>query len=167
VIDQPMPSTFKYSFFAGAIVALVFGFWLIQLWDAENQVRLHSAHFLHQIEMRNANGAGDFLALAFHDDWGHDRALVLNRLRLVLRLFSSLTITTSEPQVTLDSRDATWRASIQLAGTGGDYAPEIIERVNGLTKPFELHWRKESWGPWDWKLVEVKNPALELHDGMD
>lgn len=162
-----MPSTFKYSFFAGAIVALALGLWLTQLWGAENQVRLHSEHFLRQIEKRNAGAAGDFLALDYHDDWGHDRALVLNRLRLVLRLFSSLTITASPPQVTLHSSTATWSSSLRLAGAGGEFAPEIVERVNSLTKPFELHWRRESWRPWDWKLVEVKNPALALRGGME
>ncbi|HEY1583637.1 MAG TPA: hypothetical protein VGF73_11125 [Chthoniobacterales bacterium] len=40
--------------------------------------------------------------------------------------------------------------------------PQIIEWVNSLTTPFELRWRRESWKPWDWKLVEVRNPGLEL-----
>ena len=162
-----MPSTFKNSFIAGAIVALVLGLWLAQLWRAENQVRLHSEHFLRQIEKRNAAAAGDFLALDYHDNWGQDRTLLLNRLRLVLRLFSSLTITTTEPQVDVRSPDATWSAPIQLAGAGGEFAPQIIERVNSLTKPFELRWRQESWRPWDWKLVAVSNPALELNRDFD
>ena len=162
-----MPSTFKYGFFAGAIVALLIGLWLTQLWGAENQVRLHSEHFLQQVEKRNAAAAADFLAPDYHDDWGHDRALVLNRLRLALRFFSSLTITATAPQVTLNSSSAVWNASIKLQGTGGEFAPEIIGRVNSLTKPFDLRWRHESWRPWDWKLVEVCNHALELSGGMD
>ena len=162
-----MPTTFKYSFFAGTIAALLLGLWLAQLWQAENQVRLHSAHFLERLERRNAAAAGDFLALDYHDDWGHDRTLVLNRLHLVLRLFSSLTITASAPQVTLQPSAATWSASLQLGGAGGEFAPEVIGRVNSLTTPFTLHWRHESWRPWDWKLVEVSNPALELSRGME
>jgi hypothetical protein len=161
-----VPATFKYSFFGGAILTLILGLWLTQLWDAENQVRLHSEHFLRQIEKRNASAAGGFLAEDYRDPWGHNRALLLNRLRLILRFFSSLTITVTPPQVTLHSRDATWSSSIHLAGAGGEFAPEIIERVNSLTKPFELGWRQESWRPWDWKLVEVKNPALELRDEL-
>ena len=128
---------------------------------------MHSEHFLRQIEKRNAGAAGDFLAPDYHDDWGHDRALLLNRLRLVLRSFSSLPITASAPQVTLHSSHATWSSTIQLAGAGGEFAPEIIERVNSLTKSFQLDWRQESWRPWDWKLVRVSNPALELGGGMD
>jgi hypothetical protein len=160
-------STFKNSFIAGALVALVLGLWLARLWGSENQVRLHSGHFLRQIEKRNATAAGDFLALDYHDDWGQDRTLLLNRLRLVLRLFSSLTITATAPQVSLRSSDGTWSAPIQLGGAGGKFAPQIIDRVNSLTKSFELRWRHESWRPWDWKLVAVSNPALELSGGMD
>ncbi len=162
-----MFSTFKNSFIAGAIVAVVLGLWLANLWGSENQVRLHSEHFLRQIEKRNAAAAGDFIALDYHDDWGQDRALLLNRLGLVLRLFSSLTITATAPQVNLHSSDATWSAPIQLAGAGGEFAPQIIDRVNGLTKPFELRWRHESWRPWDWTLVAVNNPALELTSDFD
>ena len=146
---------------------MVLGFWLAQLWRTEKQVQLHSEHFLRQIEKRNAAAAADFLALDYHDDWGHDRALLLRRLRIVLHFFSSLAITVTAPQVTLQSSTATWSASIRLDGAGGEFAPEIIGRVNSLTKPFELHWRRESWRPWDWKLVEVSNPALEVSDGMD
>lgn len=156
-------STFKNSFLAGAIAALVFGLWLAHLWGSENQVRLHSEHFLRQIEKRNAAAAIDFIALDYHDDWGHDRALLLDRFRILLQLFSSLTITATEPDVTLSGSDATWTASIRLAGAGGEFAPQIIERVNSLTKPFTLRWRHESWRPWDWKLVAASNPALELN----
>jgi hypothetical protein len=148
-------------------VALVLGLWLARLWRSENQVRLHSEHFLRQIEKRNAAAASDFVALDYHDDWGQDRALLLNRLRLVLQLFSSLTITVTAPQVDFHSSAATWSAPIQLAGTGGEFAPQIIDRVNRLTKPFELRWRHESWRPWDWKLVEGSNPALELNRDLD
>jgi hypothetical protein len=165
--NQTVSSTFKHSFIGGAIVALVLGLWLAQLWSAENQVRLHSEHFLRQIEKRKAAGAGAFLAPDYHDDWGHDRALVLDRLRLVLPMFASLTLTVDVPQVTLDRSTATWSASIHLEGTGGEFAPGIIGRVNSLTTPFELHWRRESWRPWDWNLVQVSNPALDLRGGME
>ena len=38
----------------------------------------------------------------------------------------------------------------------------MIERINSLTSPFELRWRKQNWQPWDWKLVQVRNPSLQL-----
>ena len=161
-----MPPTFRHGFYAGIAAAVVVGLWLAQLWPAEKQVRLHSEHFLRQIEKRNWSAAGDFIATDYRDDWGHDRSLVLNRLRLTLQFFSSLTITESDSQVRLNPSAGSWSAKIQIGSRGGEIAPEIIARVNSLTGPFELHWRRESWRPWDWKLVRVSNPSLELPGGV-
>ncbi len=157
-----MSSTFKNSFYAGAILAGLWALWLAQLWQAEKQVRLHNDHFLQKIEHRNWSGAGDFISAAYRDDWGHDRSAVLSRLRLVLRSFSYLTITATNPQVSADAPAGWWSGRIQLAGAGSEYGPKIVSRVNGLREPFALHWRRESWRPWDWKLVKVSNPALEI-----
>ncbi len=157
-----MPSTFKISFYAGALFAAIAGLWLAQLWQAEKQVRLHSEHFLEQIALRDWSDAGDFIATDYQDDWGHDRKEILNRLRLVLRFFTSLTISPANPQVSANAPSGWWSAKVQIAGTGSEFAPEIIERVNGVTEPFVLHWRRQSWRPWDWKLVRVSNPGLEI-----
>ncbi|MEO7168253.1 MAG: hypothetical protein ABI787_11400 [Spartobacteria bacterium] len=160
-----MPVTFKNGFYVGMLLALFLGIWLMRLWTAENQVRLHSEHFLQKIEKRSWSGAGDFIAADYHDTWGHDRALVLNRLRMTLGFFSSLTITAVNPEVSAESSTGQWSAKIHLAGSG-EMAPAIIDRVDRLTAPFSLHWRRESWRPWDWKLVEVRNPSLELTGGI-
>lgn len=157
-----MSSTFKCSFYSAALLAVMIGLWLGQLWQAKKQVSLHSEHFIRQIEKRNAAAAGDFIATDYHDDWGHDRGAILKRLRLVLRFFSSLTISAANPQVGVNSPAGWWSAKVQLEGGGTEFAPQIISRVNGLAEPFVLHWRHESWRPWDWKLVRVSNPALEI-----
>lgn len=160
-----MPSTFKTSFYIGAVGAALFGLWLTQLWGAENQVRLHNEHFLAQIEQRDWAGAGDFISAEYQDDWGHDRTTVLQRLRLVLRAFTSLTIEAANPQVSADPPAGWWSAKVRISGGGSEFAPEIVARVNGLTDPFALHWRRESRYPWDWKLVRVSNPSLEISGG--
>jgi hypothetical protein len=155
-------STFKISFYAGALFAAMVGFWLAQLWQAEKQVRLHSENFIRQIEKRNWSAAGDFIAPDYHDDWGHDRTAILDRLHLVLHFFSSLTINAGNPQVSTDSPAGWWSAKVQIGGSGSEFAPEIVSRVNSLTEPFVLHWRHESWRPWDWKLVRASNPSLVI-----
>jgi hypothetical protein len=160
-------STFRNSFYAGSIVALLLGIWLARLWTAENQVRLHSEHFLDQLEQRRSASAVDFVANDYRDDWGDDRPLLLTRLRLVLRLFASLTITQGAAQVRIDPPFATWTAQVRLAGTGSEEAPAIIRRVNSLTTPFQLRWRKENWKPWDWRLIEAHNSELEFAHGFD
>ncbi len=162
-----MNSTFRNSFYAGCILALLLGMWLARLWTAENQVRLHSEHFLDRLEERRPASAADFVATDYRDDWGADRPLLLTRIRLVPRVFSSLTIKPGPAQVRIDPPFGTWTAPVQLTGTGREEAPEIIRRVNGLTTPFQLRWRKESWKPWDWKLVEAHNAELELSGGIE
>lgn len=157
-----MTSTFKISFYAGALLAAIIGLWLAQLWQAEKQVRLHNDHFLQQIAERDWSGAGDFIAADYHDDWGHDRKELLNRLHLVLGFFTSLTINTANPQVSANAPAGWWSAKVRIEGSGSEFAPAIVERVNSVTEPFVLHWRRESWRPWDWKLVRVSNPALEI-----
>lgn len=157
-----VPTTFKISFYAGALLAALSGLWLAQLWPAEKQVRLHSEHFIGQIEKRNWSAAGDFIASDYHDDWGHDRKEILNQLHLMVRFFSSLTISPANPQVSADSAAGWWSAKIRIEGSGTEFVPEIVSRVNSLAEPFVLHWRTESWRPWDWKLVRVSNPSLEI-----
>lgn len=161
-MPQTADSTFRYSFYAGLILALIIGVCLTRLWGAENQVRLHSEHFLDQIEERDWAGAGEFLAANYRDDWGDDRQLMINRLRFGLRFFNTLTITTKETRIQVEESGAIWSARVQIAGAGSDVVPEAIEEINRLTTPFELRWQKQSWKPWDWKLEKVRNSELQL-----
>jgi hypothetical protein len=39
---------------------------------------------------------------------------------------------------------------------------EIKHRVNSLSAPFQLQWRRQSSKPWDWKLVRVSNRELKI-----
>ena len=142
--------------------AAIVGLWLAQLWQADEQVRLHSEHFLAQIAERDWSGAGRFIAEDYHDDWGHDRKEILNRLHLVLRFFTALTIDPGSPQVSANAPVGWWSAKVRIEGQGSEFAPEIVDRVNSLTEPFVLHWRRQSWRPWDWKLARVSNPGLEI-----
>ncbi len=159
-----MSSTFRNSFWAGLLVAFVVGIWLVNLWDAENQVRLHTRHLLHQVERRSWSTVEDFVATDYRDEWGDDRAQLLNRLRVVGRFLFDLTITSSDERIRVKTPTATWSGRIRLDGRG-EAASEVSSRVNGLTTPFVLHWRRESWKPWDWKLVQAANPELELPRG--
>ena len=159
--DSRVHSTFKNGFYAGVIVAFFTGLWLARLWQPENQVRLHSQHLVRQIEQRDWAAVENFVAPDYRDDWGSDRALLLTRLRLTLRSFASLTIIATNPQTRFELPEGSWSAQIQIAGRG-EGAAEIISRVNSLTSPFDLRWRRESRWPWDWKLVRVSNPALEI-----
>ena len=50
-----------------------------------------------------------------------------------------------------------------IKGTG-EFADYIQGRVNSLEDPFEFEWIRGATWPWDWKLVAVRNTALEISD---
>src|SRR5437762_3351251 len=56
-----------------------------------------------------------------------------------------------------------WTAKITIQGTG-ELADFIQNRVNTLDAPFEFEWQRGATWPWDWKLVAVRNIALEISD---
>ncbi|HEY1768773.1 MAG TPA: hypothetical protein VGG02_00780 [Chthoniobacterales bacterium] len=159
-----MRVSFANGFYAGLLVTFVVGIWLVKLWGAENQVDLHSAHLIAQIEKGSVSGAVDFIAANYHDDWGDDRARFLTRLQFVRRGLVSLAIAPTETSITLSGPRADWRASVRLIATG-EAAPEVCSRLNSLTTPFVLSWQHESWKPWDWQLVAVSNPELQIPAG--
>jgi hypothetical protein len=47
-------------------------------------------------------------------------------------------------------------------GSGGPIAQFVMQESENLTAPFSFKWRKESWMPWDWALVEVTQPQADL-----
>jgi hypothetical protein len=156
-----VPISFRNGVYAGLIIALIVGVYLIRLWQPERQVELHSTHLLAQIEKKNWKRVGEFIADDYQDQWGHDRSLVLERLRGVLRVLSNARIEANSPIVRTDSGRGHWTAKITINGTG-EYAELIKTRVNSLDAPFELEWRRGTTWPWDWKLVSVRNPAFEI-----
>jgi hypothetical protein len=159
-----MPTSFRNSFWAGLVAAFLLGVYLLRLWSAENQVRLHSEHLVHQVERRSWSAVENFVAADYHDQWNDDRPRLLSRLRLVGRFFFDLTITASDAHTEKHSDSGTWQARVQMTGRG-EAASEITARVNSLTTPFRLTWRQQSWKPWDWQLVGVTNETLDLPDG--
>lgn len=159
-----MPASFRNSFWACLLVAVFLGIYLTRLWGAENQLRLHSEHLVHQVERRNWSAVEKFVAADYRDDWGDDRARLLTRLRLVGRFFFDLTIATSNVQTRTSGTTGTWQARVQLTGRG-EAAGGITAEVNSLSTPFKFSWRRQSWKPWDWQLVQVTNESLTLPQG--
>jgi len=160
-----MSTTFRNGFYAGLMVAVALGVYLHLLWQPARQVELHSQHLLEQIEDKDWDAIGAFLAETYADQWQQDRATVLLRLRAVLHYARNLKIEAQEPMIIAGSESGKWRARITLTADPNEVATLIQERVNALAEPFELHWKRTSRKPWDWKLVRVENPALELPDG--
>ena len=160
-LSSCVPTSFRNGVYAGLLAALVLGIYLVRLWQPERQVELHSQHLLGYIEAKKWKRAGEFIADDYRDQWAHDRAVVLERLREVLRALPSAQIEASNQTVRTESGRGEWIAKITVKGTG-EYAELIQERVNSLEAPFELEWRRGATWPWDWKLVSARNPALDV-----
>lgn len=157
--------SFRTGLFAGFSIAVGLGIYFFQLWAPEHQVRLHSAHLLAALEAKDWSAAEEFLDASYEDQWGHDRTLLVTRLRQILPYASHLRIEAREIIVRAADGIGEWQGRVTVEADPNEISALIKERVNSLAEPFELKWRQNSKKPWDWKLVRVANPALELPSG--
>jgi hypothetical protein len=152
---------FRDGFFLGAGLSILLGLYFAWLWQPERQVRLHTAHLLHKIDIKNWNDVAADLSPDYRDDWNNDRALLLARLRQLLSGRGKIDILAHDADIRIEGRDAVFRAKITIEGDG-EIVSMIKPRINSLAAPFELQWRRQSGKPWDWKLVRVSNSELQV-----
>jgi hypothetical protein len=157
-----VPGWFREGFYVGLSIALLAGLSLLWLWRPERQVCYHSEHLLHAIEQKSWSRVGDFIADDYQDQWGNDRARLLERMREVLRYLRGLRIEAANVTVRIDNRRGYWTAKVRIDGEQSEVMAIVREQINPLPMPFELEWRRRSGKPWDWKLVRVSNSSLQL-----
>ena len=87
---------------------------------------------------------------------------MIERLREVFSYLRAVRINPSPANVLVEKRRAQWIARITIEADEGEAGTLIKERVNSVTTPFELEWRRLSAKPWDWKLFRVSNSSLEI-----
>jgi hypothetical protein len=153
--------TFRNGFYGGLVVAVIWGIYLVRLWQPQRQVELHSTHLLSRVENRKWKAVGEMVGPAYQDRWGNDRALLLERLPQVFGIMPNARIEWSDANFRTGDGRAYWTAKIAIKDTG-EFADYVAGRVNTLDAPFEFEWVPGATWPWDWKLVSVRNPALEI-----
>ena len=158
-----MPRNWIY---AGIIGLVVLGTYLAQLWTPERQVELHSLNLLEAVEESDWADVADFLAESYADDWGHDKAVLLSRLRQTLRYARGGQLGVRDASVRATSEEGEWRARISIEGETNELTAPLVGQFNAVAEPFVLQWRRQSWKPWDWKLVRVSNPGFEIPRGL-
>lgn len=159
-----MQPSLRQGFYGGLAVAVILGVYLSWLWPATHQVQLHTRHLFDALEGKRWGRFESFIAADYRDQWGHDRAAVRERSRAVFGYLRDVHLTTSGDQIVIDQSGAVWRGHIRLECSDSELSGYVKERVNGLTEPFELEWRHASWKPWDWQLVRVSQPELQIPD---
>jgi len=160
---------FRTGWFTGLVLTLTIGLYCVWLWQPQRQIDRHAKNLLHDIEQRNWSRVADLIATDYADQWGNDRALVLERMRLGLGYGHHLRLKAIDANCKIDNggRVGLWRSRILIEDDDPGLGAVVKERVNSLTTPFELQWRHISRKPWDWKLVRVSNPELEIPAEFD
>jgi len=151
----------------GVIILMLIVFFLMARWDSEEQLMRHQARLITAVEGRKWKKIDAMMAADFTDNAGHDKAWALREPREALRHFMTLTIAPKQPtfQVLYPKREgdpmtgtvSTW---LHFDGNGTPFAHIIKDTANSTSDPFLFTWRKESWKPWDWKLVSISHPLL-------
>jgi hypothetical protein len=113
--------------------------------------------------IHNWKNVGEFIGETYQDRWGNDRARLLERLPQIFRALGNTRIQWSAVAIRCEEGRGYWTAKIRVNGTG-EFADYIQTRVNSLEAPFEFEWQRGATWPWDWKLVSVRNPALDISD---
>ncbi|MEA3208382.1 MAG: hypothetical protein QOE70_1439 [Chthoniobacter sp.] len=153
---------FKRSALAAGAALVALALWLAWLWQPERQVRLHTAHLLGSVERRNWTRVESLLAEHYSDRWGHDKAFVLAGLRQVLGSFVFLRIEQESTALAIQSGSGVATTRVKIIGQGGPVGEYVMAKVNGLPEPFVFTWQKRSGKPWDWVLLAVDHPSLDL-----
>jgi hypothetical protein len=147
---------------AGIAVILLVALSLALHWRPSRQVRLHQEHLLLAVGERNWRKVGDLVATDYRDRWQQDRKILLTRLPQFFQDFFVCGVLGGEPTMDWQGGACAVKSRIRFVGTGGPIAQFIIRQSEEQRQPFTFRWRHQSWKPWDWALVEVDQPELEI-----
>jgi hypothetical protein len=158
---------FRTGMLVGLGATLAIGLYCVWLWRPQHQIERHTQNLLHKIEQKNWAAVADLIGAEYADQWGDDRALLLERMRLGFGYGHHLRLDVAEAVCKIDNGVGVWRGRIAIDSDDAELLAVVKERVNSLRTPFELQWRRFSGKPWDWKLVRVSNPELQIPAGFD
>jgi hypothetical protein len=151
------------AIFSSAALALAgLAVFLIVLWAPGRQVRLHQEHLLAAVSDKNWARVASFIAEEYSDRWGHDKAFVGEAAREVFAQFLAVDVSMESPVLTVRARQGEVSARLVAKGSGSPLAQMVVERLQEMPEPFTFRWQKHSWKPWDWQLVRIDHPTLEI-----
>jgi hypothetical protein len=145
-----------------AASALVLFIWCLWLWQPARQIERHTRDLLESIEDKDWREMTDMMADDYSDRWGYDKATIVDRSKQAFAQFFILEVEGSGYEVEEENAIGTARVQISVTGRGGPLADIVMTRAAELKQPFAFTWRQASWKPWDWKLIRVDQPELEV-----
>jgi len=157
-----MSATARAGFWFGVFFVLILLWWGWGAFQADRQLENRFRELVKVVEDRNWEKLRGFLADDYVDAWGNDRERTIELAGQGFQYFLVLGVEPEEPEFLIAGREATVRTGFEISGTGRGPAKIILSRAAGLKEPFEIGWRRESWKPWDWKVVSMSQPELNL-----
>ncbi|MCU0791890.1 MAG: hypothetical protein MUE42_03350 [Opitutaceae bacterium] len=114
---------------------------------------------LSALEDNDLEAFGAYLGEDYADGFGLDRAEAVKLAGEVRRHFIVCTVRRERSELVLDplKKSAVTRGLIRLGGQGSPVAQGAIEASRATDSPTAFRWRRNSWRPWDWRLVSIDN----------
>src|SRR3954453_60074 len=125
-----MTISFRGASVGTATLLLAIALYLIWLWRPEHQVRLHSQNFFHAIDQRNWDAVADFIGDEYQDQWGNDRARLLERMREGFRWIRGSRIMAPDSVVNAEALRAIWSGKITVYSSDDSVMEALDQRVN-------------------------------------
>ncbi len=151
----------RQAFVWSGTAAVLLFIWLGLPWlSPERGVQRSWDNVLEAIEDRDFEALGAYLQDDYRDGFGLGRTEALEVLGTVRSHFVVCRIRREAPELIMDpnGESAVTRAIIRLGGQGSPVAQAAIQASTFTSTPTTFRWRKNSWKPWDWRLVSIENP---------
>lgn len=161
-----IPSPTRRSVLIGLGIVLALAAFLGLPWlSPERGVQRTWSAVLTAIEDNDRTALATLLGPDYHDGFDLDREAALELLGTVRGQFLVCTVRRESPELVMatDSRAATTRALIRLDGHGTPIANAAVQASRASQTPTSFRFRRNSWKPWDWRLVAIENPDAARH----
>ena len=166
MVVYPSTVTRKPILPALALLLTALALWLAWRWQPARAVEHRFERLLTAAADRKFDRLERLFDPAYADRWGMDRTTVLREGREVLRQFFALALVPDPdpPFVQQGPGPDQWtvRARIRVEGTGTPIAEFAKAEANRITADWSFTFRKADWKPWNWTLVRLDNPSLDL-----
>jgi hypothetical protein len=145
------------------IGALALAIWLVWWCQPARQVKRAQRRLLNAVESHDYTALANLLAQDYRDGWEHDKTFVLTRCPQVFDQFLLLDVDGEIRSAEVAAGGDWWvRQKIVISGMGGPIGTYARDKVNALTEPFAMKWRKRGWKPWDWELTRIEQAQLQI-----
>jgi hypothetical protein len=156
-----IPRPTRRSILIGLGIVLALAAFLGLPWlSPERGVQRTWSAVLTAIEDNDRPALAALLGPDYRDGFDLDREAALELAATVRGQFLVCTVRRERPELVMatDNRAATARAVLRLGGNGTPVATAAIQASAASQTPTTFRFRRNSWKPWDWRLVSVENP---------